>query len=74
MCVCVCAYLHQCRVLICVLLKPSVLKGKAIYYYSGEDNHVLLLCLYPLTFISAQQKSEAADCVLEILYRACYAV
>lgn len=61
-------------VMICVLLKPSILRGTVIYYHSGEDNHVVLLSLYPLILFSEQQKFETANNVVEILNSTCYAV
>lgn len=37
---------------VCVLSKPSTLRGTAIYNHSEEDNHVLPLCLYNLHLYS----------------------
>lgn len=60
---------------ICVLLKPSMLSGTAVYYRSGEDNHVfpLFLPLSPRFFFPAQHTLETADYVVEILNSARYA-
>lgn len=44
-CVCTCFWSAQ-RGDLCVLFKPSVVRGAAIYFQSEEDNHILSLCLY----------------------------
>lgn len=74
----VCRCMHLCKEMICVPLQPFVPRGIAIYYQSGEDNHVLLspyirhFFLCPLLFFSEQHQLETADCMVKILCSTCY--